>query len=641
MKVILLQCALMTTVCAIFGNAESVERKPADAIRVTGRLLAVNGVTEVPAGLFGVHATPLNEERIREWGIDSVRLIDHSPRGNPIVPGQHRRVPAGINMVVECFWDRYQPALMLSNPGGWQAQLLELARTYGSNALHTGIEHHVEFWNEPYLNWGTRPGVNYDPRHYDISEAAEGAPMRIRGQSEPLEHLVWSRQVRTVEAQSGNMTMNSYLAHSNVGHRRPAGEEFEFRGRRYRNEEMWWGHDPTQKHYWAGEQNSLFYRKMLNVFAKELKRVNPAVQIVAGWDFHIQSNNWDAWRMLYKPMIDDAIEWIDGISEHHYGGDTRMVAGAYETVYAYAKGKYGKALKFYNTEAGGMLDPEQPGNPRTRAEGDPLTKARGGMTYTLRDILHLIDLMPDKAVARAAHDALSWSGGGDEFAFRLLRDLRGRLLETVSPDADLWVVSALNNDGQLNAVIFNDSEEMRNYPVAITPPRGLVLSAGRLVSVGVENGALAMQEAGLEIESGADWAGTVTVGGKSAVSLVFDLSGELNEPDGIEHQQFVSDQIISWLNPGDSLELEIKIPGESLANADAAYLQLVYGWSAGDAVLEVNGTAVERGPSMSWINRQAIDLSLLQETNSIVLRCNEAAGGGFHVNAASIVLAVR
>ncbi len=607
------------------------------AVEITGRFRSVNGTTEIPVGMFGVHATPLTPERIQDWGIESVRLIHHGPSGQPLVPGQARQAPEGISMIVECFYDRYQPALLLSDPERWEERLTDLARRYAENARDTGHVHHVEFWNEPFLNWATRPGVNYDPRHFETDEAEEGRPMRIRGQAEPVEHLVWSRQVRTVDAGSGATSPQAYLAHSHMGHRLPEGEAFEFRGRRYRNVEMWWGRDPTQKHYWSGMQNSIWYRRMLVPFAREMKRVNPEVRIAAGWDFHIQSHNWEAWHMLVRPMIDDAIEWIDGVTEHHYGGDTRMVAGAYETVYAYTLGTHGKRLTFYNTEAGGMLDPEQPGNPRTRAEGDPLAAARGGMTYTLRDILHLLDLMPDKAVARAAHEAHSWGGGGDEFAFRMLRHLRGHLLEVRSPWPQVWAVASLREDGRLNVVVFNDANSPREVPLSVAAPAGLRFRGGARQWVDAEDGRLVVREAPVEA-SGEAWSGTLDLPGKSAMSLILGTEGQSATTAMVSETQYASGQVVNWLDPGDSVDLDIELPPETLARAESAGLRLVFGWSAANARVEVNGTEIPFADRQSWVNQRAVPLDLLREQNRIRVTCLPEASAGIHLNAASIVL---
>ena len=384
-----------------------------ETVHVTGRARGVNGVSEVPAGLFGVHATKLTPELVKQWGVESLRVIHHGPTGKPMVAGEGN-APAGIGMLVECFWDRYQPALLLTDRN-WKQRLETLAKTYAQNARATGKTHHVEFWNEPFLNWAVRPGVNYDPAHYEANDKQVGKPMTVRGWDKPLEYLVWSKELRLVEPASGKVP---YLRNGDPplppkirSGELKVGGMYNFRGKEYRLDEVWWGKDPSQPSWYSGKQNSQFYRWMLVPFAKALKEVNSDVQLVAGWGFGIHTDGWKAWEVLFKPTIDDcAVEiggrkqlLLDGIGEHHYGGDTRGVAGSYEVAYAYALGAYGKKLKFYNTEAGGMLDPQRPDTGKSVFSGGGPEEWRGMFSYFVRDLTHMIDVCPDKAIARAAH----------------------------------------------------------------------------------------------------------------------------------------------------------------------------------------------------------------------------------------------
>ena len=86
-----------------------------------------NGYSDVPDGLMGVHATPYSEKRVQDWGITQIRKIKYGPGGPTIVKGVERvekkgkliekGIPSDIKYVVDCFFDRYQPALQVSNPG--------------------------------------------------------------------------------------------------------------------------------------------------------------------------------------------------------------------------------------------------------------------------------------------------------------------------------------------------------------------------------------------------------------------------------------------------------------------------------------------------------------------------------------------
>jgi hypothetical protein len=142
------------------------------ALVVTGRDLVINGVAELPCGLFGVHAAELSPERVADWGVEAVRLIQREPTGTPDTS------PAPF--VLDCLYDRYQAAVCLTRPD-WDAHLRDLGRRYGAAApVGQPGAHALEFWNEPYLNWAGNPGVNYDGGHYLGENPTAGEPMTTR-----------------------------------------------------------------------------------------------------------------------------------------------------------------------------------------------------------------------------------------------------------------------------------------------------------------------------------------------------------------------------------------------------------------------------------------------------------------------------
>jgi hypothetical protein len=324
-------------------------------VRITGHVLSINGVSEVPRGLFGVHATPLSPQQISDWGVEAVRVILHTPSGDPVSNRSAR--------VLECLYDRYQPALILARPD-WQEHLVQLGKRFGRRPQSGAGRRWVEFWNEPYLNWAGKPGVNYDGNLYDFEQAQTGAPMRVRVSGETLSNLVWETQKLVAVRESSKQT--DYVATRYATAGLDAGDSFSRGNQSYRLERRWWGRDTTQTNWWSGTVNRELYHRMLLPFAQSLRQAAPDAEIVAGWGFHLNQDNWAAWDVLHRPLIDVAWQWIDGIDEHHYGSDTLMVAATYETAYAYALSRYGQALKFYNTEAGGALDPERPGQAAAR-----------------------------------------------------------------------------------------------------------------------------------------------------------------------------------------------------------------------------------------------------------------------------------
>ena len=88
--------------------------------------------------------------------------------------------------------------------------------------------------------------------------------------------------------------------------------------------------------------------------------------------------------------------------------------------------------------------------------GDPLTKARASMTYFLRDVIYQWSFVPDKAKYRAAHH--SHHTGGDPWAFRLLKPMRGELLTIENPALDVWATAAAH-ENRTTVLLFNDRRE--------------------------------------------------------------------------------------------------------------------------------------------------------------------------------------
>ncbi|NEO32682.1 MAG: hypothetical protein F6K36_20085 [Symploca sp. SIO3C6] len=611
----------------------------APTIHVTGQPLSVNGTTEVPVGLFGVHATPLTPKQQQEWGIESVRVIQPQPNSKPLLPGNHQSIPATVQMIVECFYDRYRPALILSQPNNWQRILSELGSNYGKASLNTGQVHHVEFWNEPYLNWAAKPGVNYDGRFYDQSNVAKGARVRIRNQQEFTEHLVWRRGLWVLPADSNQP---NYVAARYRPQGVGVGQSYQWRDRTYRVIETWLARDTTQTHWFSGQQNRIFYEEMLAVFGKALKAANPKVQLVAGWGFHIHQDGWEGWRQLYKPLVDNFHQLLDGLNEHHYGGDTRVVTADYETVTAYTDRTYGKRLHFYNTEAGGMLDPERPDSIRPRPEGSPLAQALGAMTYTLRDIVHVIDIAPDKAVARAAHEADK--NGGDEYAFRLLRPLRGKLLYCTSPWSNLWCVASRNGN-KMAVVLFNDSRGERQISLQVDAPNSNYFNGARRLSVHPRR-----DKQGLELVSNklnldkfsqkvSKFSQQLKLQGKSGTTLVFDIADGDNNTQTVTLTQHFAEGILMKVSPEQPLELSISLPSEELARADRTRLKVVLPDYNGQGTVDINGTtvALEEG---KWTVRQDIDPSFLKTNTKLTFKTDEQAYGLWMVSIELIDTAV-
>jgi hypothetical protein len=581
----------------------------------------------VPVGLFGVHATPLTPARAADWGIEAVRLIEHTPTGRPAT--------SPVPMVVECFFDRYQPALVLTDRD-WRRRLETLGAEYGRQA-GTGAVRHVEFWNEPYLNWAGNPGVNYDGAFYEPADVHTGGVMTVRGWDRPLTNLVWAGpRLVALPATGGpvNYVATRYLP---AGVRE--GEVFEWRGRAYRAAARWWGRDLTQPApWWSGEVNREFYHMMLLPFAQALKRANPRVRLIAGWGFHLNQDDWAAWRLLHRPLIDAAWPWIDGLNEHHYGGDTANVALTYEVAWTYALTRYGKRLSFFNTEAGGGLDPERPERAVARPERDSL----GAFAYTVRDLVHLLDVCPDKAATRFAHEADA--NGGDEVAFRLLKPLRGCLVECRSPHPDLWCVAALQG-ARLCAVVFNDGAAT-SFPFRAAAPAGTRFTSGRRTDVVRRDGRLALHETALGA-SGEVSETTVDLAARSAVRFLFylDHPAPASERADVRTVQYPAAGILQTVAPGETARFAVDVPAAG-GPARPVEMRLRYAIDAGTVPVErvacsVDGVSVP----LSSQRRRVCEIGLgprpAAGSHTIAFSLPADVAAGIRVNCVSLLVCER
>ena len=586
----------------IFGGG--LTQASAAGVTLSGDLLEINGAREIPRGLFGVHAAPMSQAEIADWGVESVRLVHKNPAPSPTrIGGADTRAPAGLATVVDCWFDRYQPALPLSDPKNWADRLRSLGRAYAeAAAADPSAPANLEFWNEPYLNWATKPAVNYSASLYVTDGVKPGDPMVLRATGLPVPGLVWDREIFFVQHPDRTLdyVLSSYLPREAVpgqevqlgyGAGRAVledGGSVTLRGREHRVVRLWSGRDPEQKHYWSGPVNVRLYNEMMAVLGPAVKETNPSVRLAAGWGFNFFNENWESWHRLIKPTIDANHRWIDALHEHHYGGDTRRVAASYEVAYAYSLGNYGRRLAFWNTEAGGYLDPQQPGNARVNGPEAPSARALNSATYLVRDIAYLLEKMPDKALHRAAHEPRQ--NGGDFPAFRLLKPLRGSLLAVQSETPGLFAAAAL--DGRrLSLLLFNDTNRELSVPLDLSAPGGTAfdgLTEHRL-SLHNESPHLRNVET-TAAATGKRHSATVAVPARSPLVLAFTLSADPGSLRFVRREQHVSRDVLVSLGDG-ATETRIPLPADALRRPglSRAILRLVLDELSPSYKLQLNG----------------------------------------------------
>ncbi len=604
-------------------------------VRVTGRLLEVNGHAEFPKGLMGLHAdTPLTEAMRQDWGVECLRQIHFGPGSGSVAWDKTglREPFKNLAMVIDCQGDRYAPATVLTNPK-YEEFFARIGRDYAQRCKDLGWHGYAEFWNEPYLNWAERSRKNYDPKYYDATKAADEGPVTIKGWDKPLAHLRWRRLwARGEDGKIAHLVPLPKGAKAGDTFRHKLGYYFTKGDEQtYTVVEHWDVYDPTAVSFWSGKQNYDFYMWMFLPWAKAIKETNPAVTTIGGWCFNLPANGWKAWEILYKPMIDEAVQWLDGVCEHHYGSDTRVNAATYEIIVGYALAEHGKRLHCYNTETAGCVDPAVPGARHSNAT------PYGAFNYGLRDIVELAYRCPDKAAARTAHGSLrpGWGGGGDEFLFKLLKDFRGRLVHTACDDPDVWPIAVLNGD-KLAVVAFNDHSEERTIRLALDAPAGTTFDAGRKVWVTAkeEKGALQFHEEALPA-GGSRFDGQVAIAQKTGVKLVLPLKGTPPAKPQRVRSQFFARGVLQKVEKGKHISLAVKVDEKLLACAEAACLRVVLeGVNAGEGCARIGGAAAQL-PDRDWITDVPIDPKLLRPDTAIVF---ETTGDGYQVDIASLLL---
>ncbi|MCC5790534.1 MAG: hypothetical protein JJT75_12945 [Opitutales bacterium] len=543
-------------------------------IHLSGNFLEVNGQTEIPKAVFGVHATSLGESLREKWGVEMVRSLRVSPNGKPLQTGEGRR-PHGLSSIIECWYDRYQPALPLQNPGSWERDFRERLRAWSQNVASVETPVLFEFWNEPYLNWASRPGVNFDGRFYSDKNREVGAQVYDR-EGNPVEGLVWEKVLRAVD-QGGNphYLASRYVPDRIEGREPVAGNTFDFRGREMELAEFWWARDTQQPSWWSGPWNRKLYHQMLEVLVEEWEELKPEAKLLVGWDFHLHQDGWRAWDLLHRPLLEQFGDRIDGITEHHYGTDTRLVVGSYEVADAFTQATHGRSMRVYNTETGGFLDPEQPTpHAQPRYHASTPEEFWGTMTYGLRDILHALEVSPDKIGSRAAHAA---HRSGERYTLQFLRDLRGRLLEVQGEDSRLWTVAAYDaSRSQVVVVAFNDNargESSGNLRFQLPP--GLTVKGIEKVKPEQVDGEIHISSQVLSVsEPTSEWVGEYQIGPRQAAKWVISVEGEGPSPEArrVVRQQTYYPEVRLSLPPGKTLSWEVPWP-ESFENSDALHRQ--------------------------------------------------------------------
>lgn len=529
---------------------------------------------------------------------------------------QIRPLPAGAPheaFLIDCQGDRTQQSTFLKHDN-WKKHLTDAAVGFAANTAKQDYRIYTEFWNEPYLDWAK--GMHYKSKLYRVDLAEEGGPVTVKRANpedeEVIPYLEW-----------------------------------------YKKGDQWHVRDTTQFTYWSGRANGWIYDRMFGVYGKAVKEADPKVQVIAGWGMKCHEDHWAAWDILYQPTIDQHIDYIDGIHEHHYMGDTTDIAGSYETVVAYTMTEHDKWVYCHNTETSDLLDIPAVGVNTTPEKAAANRQYRVG-TYNLRDIIYLCAQVPDKAMARTViHN--DRDKPATEMCYGSLANLRGRLVTSQSTDSKVWVAASIDGTdplatrpagGQaLVAAIWNDHRETVEVAISLEAPTGTTFTDGELRLPWFDHETRALNlDSQATSASGDQWSQTIDIPGRAVVVVELPLQGQVPEQAERQRQQFFAKGIRRAVTPGAQQELSIELSDEDRQGCRQVWLRLALEHVAvGEGIVEVNGQRFELPPAICRDNGNLmasieLPIELLQTTNTIVFGLADGNHQGYQVDATSIVI---
>ena len=667
------------------------EKGPATSVRVTGKLIDINGTSCLPAGLFGgfnlkeMEAGANNIPRVAYYRLAQDRRI------NPAGPVSSDVV---TNIMINTLGDRIGASMRLSDPA-WQQTVAAQGAKYGEAAKTSGKKVYVEWWNEPYLNWANINRRNFDPKFYDESRAVEGGPVTLKIDGSDMPHLKWTQkfpvpgfnwcddlqQFRRGKDAKGEWSLPYAMPYAkwtppkwrqaaalqNPPDRVKDGEKYtaevkskptDAKGKSvdYTAFTPWTVYDETQFTYWSGRGMLRAYIDPMLAFAKPFKETGgDKATLIAGWGTRPSEDHWAGFTQLYQPTIDAGIQYIDGICDHDYGGDPRKMPANYELITAYGVTKYHKWLYAYNTETAMGGDPQAYAGAAGGPSGTSFDRAK--FNWLATKLLHTLATVPDKA------RTFAWFGmGGGWFsdtgegqALLLLKNLRGQLVQVENSDPNVYIVAAIDGTDpdnprpvdmpqrkELVVAILNDAQVARALNVKVAAPQGMRFDQVIIRHLETD------PAAGLKIvektaPAPADYTFQQEFQPKDLVVLTFPLAGEFHGKPSVTQRQFFSKELLAEVTPDKPSQQSIDIPADALSGASKAWLTFVAERLNHDAgLLTLNGKeytlpAAPTPENTAWLRKVPLDLADVKPANALLFKASPG-NAGYLLPTASIVV---
>ncbi|MFW6061479.1 MAG: hypothetical protein ACOC93_01600, partial [Planctomycetota bacterium] len=335
--------------------------------------MSFNGAREIPKGLFGFHGYLSDKEPDKKEG----KLPPLEYYGT-LDPGYARKIthtgfgakPVTEQQVAEMRQERIQ---RVTEPDKWAYR-----RAKAGNMVDNVVQcHSQDLWARPgWMNEGLEEWTERMRTFYRRQGAMAWVPGDEHNILRKLE--VWNEPFM-------------WGRHINMGWRNPPGQKV--------------FSDPTQYGYIPAKLGAEAYCELYEAAWEGARSVNKHVKIGGPSSPAFNADDFGVLENYVARIIDRLHDKLDFLTEHHYGGNPKETAGAYEVVTAYCDVKHGKRIPIYNTEC-----------------NDLGASNAGKAAYNMLDILHLIRTSPDKAKGRAMH----YFGGdylgneGEEHCYKLL-----------------------------------------------------------------------------------------------------------------------------------------------------------------------------------------------------------------------------
>ncbi|MFP4356228.1 MAG: hypothetical protein ACLFUJ_14000 [Phycisphaerae bacterium] len=651
-------------------RAVRLPEKPSPSPKVTlsGAWLDVNGTEMIPAGAFGGFHGPKGQK---------LRLsLNRTIMSNFATGGDARFSDDPIrHTMINCAGERIWPSPVLHDPQ-WKAKTVALAAKMARQANDRKRELWVEFWNEPYLNWAKAERGNFIPRFYNLDEAAEGAPVKLKHSGEVVPHLFWTKNYkrppwnwcsqkdwRRGMDEDGNLYSPAHAKPYHGGVRGLYGGWWDPSvhppldvkdGEKYTVQRggktleltattPWHVYDETQFTYWAGKGMTKFYIDQMQAFGPELKRVKPDAIFYAGWGLRPSEDKWACFNALYKPTIDAGIEYIDGLHGHDYGGGPLAELACIETVTAYGMLRHEKWLTWINTEMSGLID-TQAYPEATRQKQTTQDKA----AWLYRKILNSLYYQPAKVRGLCQ---FYYDEQAEGQAFILLSNLRGKMLHVDCDDPEIIAVASVDGTDPANPrpdflpdrkelvlAILNESQSVKQVPISPAPPAGLKLGEPIVRQIAVEDGKTTVAESKPgKLES-------VEIQPRRAVTITWPVTGKTDGGKTVKRRQFFIDAVVRTVTAEKPVEDVVEIDPEVLQSAGRAWVRIaVENLEPAEAQVIVGDKtyalpAAVTPDNAAWIRQIPIDPKLLTARTPVRIELTGKDRAGFLLASASILV---